>query len=129
MQWFCPLPWKTVECEIDLRPGGIFRTVMRGPAGEENEHVGCYLEVETNRKLTWTTALVQGFRPTGAEGGLPFVFTAIITMEPRGKGTRYVATAIHKDPDIRAQHEQMGFHEGWGTALDQLAAFAKRINA
>ncbi len=24
--WFCPLPWKTVECEIDLRPGGIFRT-------------------------------------------------------------------------------------------------------
>ena len=28
-QWFTPAPWKTVECEIDLRPGGIFRTVMR----------------------------------------------------------------------------------------------------
>ena len=29
MKWFTPAPWKTVECEIDLRPGGIFRTVMR----------------------------------------------------------------------------------------------------
>lgn len=34
MQWFTPLPWQTVECEIDLRPGGIFRTVMRSPEGE-----------------------------------------------------------------------------------------------
>ena len=24
MPWFCPLPWKTIECEIDLRAGGIF---------------------------------------------------------------------------------------------------------
>jgi uncharacterized protein YndB with AHSA1/START domain len=27
--WFTPAPWQTVDCEIDLRPGGIFRTVMR----------------------------------------------------------------------------------------------------
>ena len=23
MQWFTPAPWKTVACEIDLRPGGV----------------------------------------------------------------------------------------------------------
>ena len=22
-KWFTPAPWKTVECEIDLRPGGM----------------------------------------------------------------------------------------------------------
>ncbi len=27
MQWF----WKTTDCEIDLRPGGLFRTVMQSP--------------------------------------------------------------------------------------------------
>lgn len=27
--WFTPAPWTTVDCEIDLRPGGIFRTTMR----------------------------------------------------------------------------------------------------
>ena len=32
--WFCPLPWRTIDCEIDLRPGGIFRTVMLSPEGK-----------------------------------------------------------------------------------------------
>jgi len=30
MEWFCPRPWKVVECEIDLTPDGIFRTVWLG---------------------------------------------------------------------------------------------------
>ncbi len=33
--WFCPLPWKTIDCEIDLRPGGMFRTTMQSPEGVE----------------------------------------------------------------------------------------------
>ena len=32
-QWFTPAPWTTVDCEIDLRTGGLFRTVMRSPRG------------------------------------------------------------------------------------------------
>lgn len=40
--WFTPVPWKTVDCEIDLRPGGMFRTVMRSPEGQEFPNVGCY---------------------------------------------------------------------------------------
>ena len=28
----------------------------------------------------------------------------------------------HGDEDGRKEHETMGFHEGWGTALDQLVA-------
>src|SRR6266850_1118177 len=43
--WFTPVPWKTVDCEIDLRPGGIFRTVMRSPEGQEFPNLGCYLEI------------------------------------------------------------------------------------
>ena len=33
-QWFCPKPWQTTECRIDLRPGGEFYTNMEGPNGE-----------------------------------------------------------------------------------------------
>jgi uncharacterized protein YndB with AHSA1/START domain len=68
-KWFCPLPWKTTDCEIDLRPGGIFRTVMRGPEGQEFRNVGCYLEVIENEKLVFTSALLPGYRPVAkAEG-------------------------------------------------------------
>src|SRR4029077_16465362 len=56
-QWFTPAPWTTVDCEIDLRPGGIFRTVMRSPEGQEFPNVGCYLEIIKSRKLVWTVAL------------------------------------------------------------------------
>lgn len=63
MQWFCPLPWKTVECEIDLRVGGRFYTVMQSPEEQNFPNTGCYLELVENEKLTWTNALEPGFRP------------------------------------------------------------------
>jgi len=62
-QWFTPAPWQTVDCEIDLRPGGIFRFVMRSPEGQEFPNEGCYLEVIENKKLVWTGALKHGYRP------------------------------------------------------------------
>lgn len=62
--WFCPSPWKTIDCEIDLRPGGIFRTTMQSPEGQDFPNVGCYLEVIPNEKLSWTDALQPGFRPS-----------------------------------------------------------------
>jgi uncharacterized protein YndB with AHSA1/START domain len=72
-RWFCPLPWQTVEAEIDLRPGGIFRTVMRGPDGTEFPNTGCFLEVVPARRLVWTGALGPDFRPQVFGPGVPFV--------------------------------------------------------
>jgi len=125
-QWFCPRPWTTPVCEVDLRPGGTFRTVLRGPNGEEYEHSGCYLEVVPNRRLVWTSALLPGWRPAGASGEVPH-FNAIIAIEPHPRGTRYTATAMHADERGRRSHEEMGFHEGWGKALDQLVELARSL--
>jgi uncharacterized protein YndB with AHSA1/START domain len=123
-KWFTPAPWTTVDCEIDLRPGGIFRTVMRSPQGQEITNVGCFLEIVPNRKLVWTVALQPGYRPSAPSFDVP-PFTAIITFDPHGKGTKYVALALHKDEEGRNAHDRMGFSEGWGKALDQLVAHAK----
>ncbi|EMO05493.1 hypothetical protein LEP1GSC116_3089 [Leptospira interrogans serovar Icterohaemorrhagiae str. Verdun HP] len=124
--WFCPSPWKTIDCEIDLRPGGIFRTTMQSPAGENFPNLGCYLEVIPNERLVWTDALQPGFRPS-PDPNHPFgFFTAIVTMETHGTGTKYRATAIHGNETNRKKHEDMGFHEGWGTALDQLVVYVKK---
>ena len=129
-KWFTPHPWQTVECEIDLRPGGIFRTVMRSPEGEDQPPmVGCYLEVVPNERLVWTSVLAPGFRPVNAgddAGCHNLAFTAAIHLFPHGTGTRYVAVAMHPDTQSQQRHEEMGFHDGWGTVLDQLVALVKQ---
>ena len=127
MKWFTPAPWKTVECEIDLRPGGLFRTLMRGPDGTEFDNEGCYLEIVEPEKLVWTAALGPGYRPrtAAAAAAAPFLMTAIISLGTLGQETKYTALVIHGDEESREQHEQMGFHVGWGKALDQLVAVVK----
>jgi uncharacterized protein YndB with AHSA1/START domain len=120
--WFVPKPWSIAKVEIDLRLGGIFSTLMRSPEGQEFPNVGCFLEIVPERRLVFTDALQPGWRPSAN----PF-FTAIVEFTPEGKGTRYTATALHRDEDGRKKHEEMGFHHGWGTVLDQMVAYIKAM--
>ncbi len=122
--WFCPLPWKTIACEIDLRPGGVFRTVMLSPEGEEFSNLGTYLEIVDNQRLVWTNALAPGFRPTLMATG-DFAMTAIIQLADQGKDTKYSATVLHATTAACEQHKAMKFEEGWGKALDQLVSMVK----
>lgn len=130
VKWFTPRPWKTVECKIDLRPGGQFYTVMQSPEGEtQPPGNGCYLEVIENQRLVWTGALGPGFRPNDTSEA-PFLFTAAIVLEEvkgsDGKpATKYTAIAMHSEEAGCKTHSDMGFHEGWGAALDQLVELAK----
>jgi uncharacterized protein YndB with AHSA1/START domain len=127
-KWFTPAPWTTVDCEIDLRPGGIFRTVMRSPEGQEFPNLGCYLEIVKNEKLVWTNALAPGYRPVSQpEGCFEGFFTAVISLETHGNGTKYTALAIHGDEEGRKKHEELGFHEGWSAVLDQMVDVIKRM--
>ena len=118
-RWFCPRPWQVVEAEIDLRPGGGFRTVLQGPDGTRMTHVGCYLEVSAPHRLVWTTALAPGFAPAPEHPQVP-AFTCVLTLEAVEGGTRYTARALHRDVQSAQRHGEIGFHEGWGTALSQL---------
>ncbi|GAA1000053.1 SRPBCC family protein [Acrocarpospora macrocephala] len=126
-QWFAPRPWSTPFCEIDLRPGGRFNTTMRSPEGEEYPNSGCILLVEEGSTLIFTSGLGPGFRPQTTEGEADFPFTAVINIKPDGNGTKYTAIAMHADSSTRKTHEDMGFAEGWGMALDQLVELAKSL--
>ena len=129
MKWFTPAPWMTVACEIDLRPGGLFYTVMRSPEGTDHPNTGCYLEVVENEKLVWTDALEGGYRPSEKPSDclVNFYFTAKIMFEPHKDGTKYTVIALHGNEEGRKKHEEMGFHEGWGTTLDQLVTYVKTL--
>jgi uncharacterized protein YndB with AHSA1/START domain len=53
--------------------------------------------------------------------------TGVLTIEPHGSGTRYVAMALHHDQAARKKHEEMGFHDGWATALNQMIEHIKPL--
>ena len=126
MPWFCPKPYRTVECEIDLKPGGLFFVQMVDPEGNKlPSGPGCYLEIVPNRRLVWTSALGPGYRPNDP-GAAPWFFTAILTFEPHGDGgCRYTATAMHTSREQAEAHEKMGFSQGWGKVLEQLVDYVK----
>ena len=124
-QWFAPKPWTTTDCQIDLRVGGLCKTTMRSPEGQDFPNTGCYLEIVENQKLVFTDALGANFRPSEK----PF-FTVSITLEPHGTGTnstgtKYTVVAMHKDEAGRQSHEDMGFHTGWGICFDQMIELLK----
>ncbi len=122
-QWFAPLPFTTPHAELDVRPGGSSLIVMRGPDGTDYPNRGVYLEVVENERLVSTDAFTSAWQPSEK----PFM-TLILTFEDMGSGkTRYTARVRHWTVEDREMHEKMGFHEGWGTCADQLAALVARI--
>lgn len=122
-QWFAPQPWSTPHAALDVRPGGIFHTVMRSPEGEDQPGTGVYLEVVPGERLVWTDAYSPGWEPAEA----PFM-TVIVTLEDAGPGqTHYTARVRHwREEDCR-QHEAMGFHAGWGQCAEQLEQLARQL--
>jgi uncharacterized protein YndB with AHSA1/START domain len=124
LQWFTPAPWKTVSADLDVRPGGRSVITMESPEGERFPHAGCYLQVEPNRLLVFTSVMTEGFRPVSPTNGaedLPFTGRIEMSPSPDG-GTHYRAIAMHADEAGCTRHAEMGFHDGWGAALDQLVA-------
>lgn len=120
--WWGPHGMTTPYCEMDLRPGGVFRTVMRAPDGTEYPTEGVFLEVVKNERIVFTDAFASGWMPAP-----DIFFTAITTFEPLANGnTRYSARALHWTKTSRAKHEHMGFHYVWGESVERLAALVTR---
>lgn len=122
-RWFTPLPWTTSHATLDMRPGGIFETIMRDPEGNEFNNSGVFLEVVPNERLVFTDAYTVGWVPAEK----PFM-TAVIEFGERPDGmTLYEARVVHWRAEDKKTHEDMGFHEGWGKAADQLEAVAREL--
>lgn len=121
-QWWIPAPALCRVVTMDVRPGGALVTEMSEGGGEFGPHMdACYLAAEDGHKIVFTNALSGGWRPAAS----PFM-TAIITLEDHDLGTAYRAQVLHKDPETRAWHEEMGFFDGWGTVTAQLAQLVER---
>jgi len=119
-KWWIPAPIECRVVKLDLRPGGGFETRMREGGGDFQPHLdACFLDVVPESRLVFTTVLKEGWHPVEPWLAL----TAIITFEAEGAGTRYAARVLHRNAGESRKHEELGFEDGWGTAIAQLDAF------
>jgi uncharacterized protein YndB with AHSA1/START domain len=130
-QWFAPVPFTTPVAELDVRPGGANFIVMRGPDGVETPHRGVYLEVVQNARLVFTNAFAKAWEPVDLKSmSIPSFLTFVLTFDDAGGGkTKYTACLLHWTAADREQHEQMGFHQGWGQCTNQLAALVESMKS
>jgi uncharacterized protein YndB with AHSA1/START domain len=124
-EWYMPRQWgRVAHCEMDVRPGGIFRIDIAVGDGREVPNLGCILDVVPMERLVWTSMLFPGYRPAVFDD-IPI--TAIITMESVGEGTRYVFTALHRDEGDLEKNRESGWKEGTEIATDQLVEHVKSM--
>lgn len=122
------------DCSSDLRPGGSYRYVMRGPDGTEYPMTGTFTEISKEERIVYTTDLhehPQSWKDELAKHtGKPLTDTALesvvtVTFEERnGKTVVSIATRFSSD-SIRDGYVKLGMGEGWGQSLDRLAGELK----
>jgi len=106
-----------ITCEIDLRPGGKWHFIGRGPKGEYGFH-GVYREISAPERLVYTE-IYDPF-PDGES-----VVTQILTEE-RGK-TRLTVTASYPSKDVRDFVLGTGMEKGAAISYDQLEIVARGL--
>lgn len=128
-QWFAPKPVVTSHVEIDLRPGGRFKTVMQVPDhGEMSGDAGCFLLVEPETRLVWTNVLGPDFGVNHIpDGPMSFGFSVDLRFTAKDGGCQYDVLVQHATTEATKAHADMGFHTGWGTAADQMQALAATL--
>lgn len=123
-QWWIPAPTLLRVDRLDVRPGGAFVTRMSDDGDTFVPHTdGIFLVVETERRLVFTNAIDSSWRPTAPA---PVLMTAEIALVDHADGTAYTATVRHGSPEDRDRHEELGFHDGWGSVTEALAALVER---
>lgn len=85
-EFFVPKPHFVDSCDIDLRVGGRFNTVMN-VEGNSMSNEGVFLEIVPEKKLVFTDAYQEGWKPAAD----PFM-TAIIDLADTDGGTFYTVT-------------------------------------
>ena len=119
-EWYMPKDYGTVaNCELDVRPGGMFSIDIAGADGQVFPNLGCFLEVVPMERISWTSMLFPGYRPAVFDD-VPI--TAIVTMAAEGTGTRYVFTALHRNEADLENNKASGWQEGNDIAIDQFVA-------
>lgn len=122
-QWWLPKPYLCRVESFSPHAGGGFVTQMSEDGTAFTPHMdAAFLVVDEAERLVFTNAVDSTLRPADPR---PVAVTGEVTVADHPDGTLYRIVARHADPITRARHEELGFHEGWSSVVDQLAVVAE----
>jgi uncharacterized protein YndB with AHSA1/START domain len=110
-RWFGPRGWSLVVCDVDLRVGGGFRFVLRGPDRRDMGMRGVYREIMPPER----SVHMESFDDYPGESQVTAVF-----VEQAGK-TTLSATVLYPSKEIRDAVIKSGMEHGAAESYDKLA--------
>jgi len=122
-KWWLPAPTVCRVDRLDVRSGGALVTRMSDDGVVFVPHLDAsFLVVDELERIVYTNAIDSAWRPANPA---PVPMTAEVTLSDHPDGTDYRMTVRHGDPAARARHEELGFFEGVGSVIKQLAVVAE----
>jgi uncharacterized protein YndB with AHSA1/START domain len=118
-RWWGPRDSTTIVDQMDVRPGGAWRFVVRDADGSETGFGGTYREVTPPERI------VQTFEWEGMPG---HVSVETATFEDLGERTKVVSTSLFHTPEERDGMLASGMERGLNETyerLDELLAKAR----
>lgn len=129
-RWWGPHSVTNSACEMDVRPGGGYRIVMRGPDGTEYPIKGVFREIRPPAQLVMTMDASEHprewhnlVRPDHAarDRNPCGLMLETVTFEDLGAKTRLTVRTRFESPEIRDAMLKMGMTDGWTQSFERLA--------
>ena len=118
-RWFGPRGWSLVVCEVDLKVGGGFRFVLRGPDGKDMGMRGVYREIVPPER----SVHMESYDDYPGESQVTSVF-----VEQGGK-TTLTATILYPSREVRDIVIKTGMEHGAAETYDRLAELLPALAA
>jgi len=115
-QWFGPHGFTNPFCKVDLRPGGEWRHVMRGPDGTDYPMISIYEEVVAPERLVFLTYVPDKEKPL-------FEILNTATFTAQGGKTKLVFEARILKSTPEAAPMLAGMEQGWSQSLERLSSY------
>ena len=117
-QWWGPRGFTMQSCELDFRPGGAWRFVLRKPDGREYAFRGEFREIVAPERIVWT------FEFEGVPGDIA---VETLTLAERDGRTILTARSLYASRESRDATLRSGMEAGAAETWDRLAEYVGRL--
>jgi uncharacterized protein YndB with AHSA1/START domain len=118
-QWWGPRGFTNPVCDLDARPGGELRIVMRAPDGTEYPMRGTFREIAAPARLVFSNAALGGNDTVLIDG------LTTVTFADQGSRTALIVETGAVARTDAAAAMIAGMEEGWSQTLDRLAEYVE----